>query len=148
MKTLQKQLPERFTSAVTKLYNAFHNDELNTMDCERCAVGNICNNRSDWRYIPEYNMERHAGDFKPYVVISETGYSINELLNIESLFMYNTKKNELFNNEWRINKDSKEHQFEGLCKVVEYLCELDNIPNVMDYTSLFEYENQIKELTF
>ena len=44
----------------------------------------------------------------------------------------------------------KEQQFKGLCAVVEYLCELDGIPNVMDYTSLFETKEgkPVKELTF
>lgn len=36
---------------------------------------------------------------------------------------------------------SKDEQFKGLCAVVEYLCELEGIPNVMDYTCLFETDN-------
>lgn len=36
---------------------------------------------------------------------------------------------------------NKELVFIALCAVVEYLCELDKIPNVMDYTKLFETEN-------
>lgn len=35
---------KRFDNAVTKLYNAFHNGELNAMDCTMCAVGNMCDN--------------------------------------------------------------------------------------------------------
>ena len=39
------------------------------------------------------------------------------------------------------SEHSKHHQFKGLEAVVKYLCELDGIPNVMDYTSLFESVN-------
>lgn len=39
-----KNQSERFTNAVTKLYNAFHKGTLNAWDCKACAVGNICDN--------------------------------------------------------------------------------------------------------
>jgi len=32
---------ERFEKAVSKLYNAFHENRLDASDCEHCAVGNI-----------------------------------------------------------------------------------------------------------
>ena len=35
----------------------------------------------------------------------------------------------------------KELLFNGLTAVISYLCELDSVPNVMDYSKLFEYEN-------
>lgn len=43
-----EKLPKRFTDAVTKLYTAFHNNELNAMECAHCAVGNICDNSYRW----------------------------------------------------------------------------------------------------
>ena len=135
---------KRFTEAVSKLYNAFHKGELNAMDCEKCAVGNICNNMSDWRYVKHYNMENENSRKNPEMVIKQSEYDLEELIIIEKLFMYGikSKKNKIlfYNN---IKSANKELQFKGLCAVVEYLCELDNIPNVMDIQSLFEYNGNI-----
>lgn len=60
-------------------------------------------------------------------VIEETGYTLSELLVVEKLFMSQVTKVE-----------TRDTQFDGLCKVVEYLCELDALPNVMEFQSLFE----------
>ena len=117
---------ERFDNAITKLYNAFHKGELNAMDCKACAVGNICNNSDNWMV---------------YYDVPETGYSKQELQNIEDLFMFGNLSVSVAN-KWNPNIMNKETQFKALCGVVEYLCELDNIPNVMEVQSLFEYENE------
>lgn len=132
---------ERFDKAVTKLYNAFHNGELNAMDCKMCAVGNMCDNTEEW----VLNYE------------SDTGYSQFELENIEKVFMQGyipetetwrvvekRFKGNILADGWDaklVNKDNKDLCFIALCAVIEYLCELDNTPNVMDYTKLFETEN-------
>jgi hypothetical protein len=58
---------------------------------------------------------------------------------VENIFITSSKK-----------RNTKEFQFKGLEAVVKYLCELDGISNVMDYTSLFEYNDKnepIKELS-
>ena len=39
------------------------------------------------------------------------------------------------------NPRDKELLFNGLTAVISYLCKLDSVPNVMDYSKLFEYEN-------
>lgn len=39
------------------------------------------------------------------------------------------------------NPTSNEALFNGLVAVVELLCELDNEPNVLDFSKLFEQEN-------
>lgn len=131
----------RFDAAVSKLYNAFHNGTLNAMDCKACAVGNICDNTSDWAY----------NNFK-----TNTGYSANELEEIESLFMSGSKPNGKcwfdFDKKYLgkgyygwdakfVKSENEDLVFFAMCKVIEYLCELDNIPNIMDYTRLFETEN-------
>lgn len=128
---------ERFTNAVTKLYNAFHKGELNASRCETCAVGNICDNNGDWSYMV-INHQKGIYDFyraEEIKCIKKTGYSPEELSKVEQLFLKGTG--------WLtgIDHNSKEQQFKGLCAVVEYLCELEGIPNVMDYTCLFETEN-------
>lgn len=135
-----KNLPIRLENAITKLYAAFHNGELQASNCTMCAVGNICDNSMEWA-----NKFGHGMDTEMNVLVqitsynygyrklySKNGYSGLELHTIEKLFL-----------ESMIGLDItlKETQFKGLCAVVEYLCELDNIPNVMDYTKLFETEN-------
>ena len=145
MNTLQQQLPKRFTDAVTKLYNAFHKGKLSQSDCKYCAVGNICDGNDSWAGVvgvgSVFAREKTASffeDLKHNEVTLNTGYSLFELSSIESFFMNAALT------------DSKEYQFKGLCAVIEYLCELDNIPNIMDFTSLFETENDkpIKQLQF
>lgn len=131
MKT-NNQHPERFTNAVVKLYNAFHKNQLIAMDCDKCAVGNLCDNDGEWK---------QAGGIIPEAYSKHTGYSSVELGNIEYLFMYGTKRSKHAYPVWFASDNRKETQFKGLCAVVEYLCELDNIPNIMDYTKLFETEN-------
>lgn len=133
--------PERFTNAVTKLYNAFHNGTLNAFHCKRCAVGSIVGG-SEWT---ENWFTDTAGGFlrqefrnnQPIFEVLATGYSIKELAQLELVFL-----NEFDLEAGKRNGYDKENQFKGLCAVVEYLCELDDIPNVMDYTCLFETENE------
>jgi len=135
---------ERFENAVMKLYNAFHSNKLNANHCQMCAVGNICDNKSEWEYAGDfytgyYKIASIEDEIYGEELISKTGYSPNELVEVERLFMKACEYKE----------GSKDQQFKGLCAVVEYLAKLDNIPNPMDYTKLFETENDkpIYELT-
>lgn len=138
---------KRFTNAVTKLYKAFHSGELDAWDCYKCAVGNICNNDGSWSsFIDGVYKHKERPTDKPLVsdypkftlnkTIIESGYSIYELSMIESVFLSVMPK---------YGRESKEHQFQGLQSVVKYLCELEGIPNVMDYTCLFETENNVSK---
>lgn len=133
------QTSKRFTNAVTKLYNAFHKGELTYFSCHRCAVGNMCDNRAEWSDVfagiehpnhieSEIRLDAYKGVAKR--VINKTGYSVRELAMVETTF-YNASLNE----DRRIDERL---YFNGLCAVVEYLCELEGIPNVMDYKALFE----------
>ena len=134
---------KRFDNAVTKLYNAFHNGELNAFDCSKCAVGNICDNESNWQYViinfKEYDLKYYKGKVKS--TIDKTGYTCMELGMIEDVFL----------EEHRYFIGRKNQQFKGLEAVVKYLCELDGIDNVMDYTKVFDYNekgavNELKEV--
>jgi len=128
----------RFNAAITKLYNAFHKGELNPNDCMHCAVGNLCDNSNLWarlvksHYGRKYYLDNYIGQVKE--TVDKTGYSALELLKIEDIFLTgcNVKAG-----DFHLYKD-KNRQFNGLCAVVEYLCELDNISNVMEVQSLFE----------
>lgn len=137
-----KNLPKRFENAVMKLYNAFHENRLDLWDCQACAVGNMCDNDDRWMEVisgyriavnkrlkkEKFNSLRHNETTK------KTGYSIYDLSKIEALFIGASTDS----GKSAYHKDS---QFKGLCAVIEYLCELDNIPNIMDYTKAFETEN-------
>lgn len=135
---------ERFTNAVTKLYNAFHKGELDANSCNHCAVGNICNNKSEWEHLlsgygygsgmlttNEKKIE------KAVTVTGQTGYSPIEIVTIEKIFIDAIGRDSAGDTI----RGTKEQQFKGLFAVVEYLCELDGIPNVMDYKELFETGN-------
>jgi hypothetical protein len=147
---------KRFEDAVTKLYTAFHNGELDAMDCKHCAVGNMCNNSDEW-----INIGLHLiGSFYriSYDFINKTGYSNQELNKIEYIFIYGGEKKLFLNNisniDVRLGMQTKQEQldlqFKGLCAVIEYLCKLDNIPNVLDFKCLFETEDNkpVNQLQF
>ena len=135
---------KRFDRAVIKLYNAFHNGTLNAMDCEECAVGNICDNSDEWAINDKFDLNNKWNNrpIPKHIEIS-TGYSKKELETIETLFVYGVKNGYQYKHkhEGANERKDKEIQFKGLCAVVEYLCELDGIKNVLDYTKLFETEN-------
>lgn len=139
------KLPIRLENAITKLYTAFHSRVLESMDCSMCAVGNICDNNYDWNIAirTDVSLSSYSGITKinsrninlcfMNETIKKSGYSVKELAEVELLFITKSLI--------ETGKETKETQFKGLCAVVEYLCELDNVPNVMDYTKLFETEN-------
>lgn len=141
-----KNTSERFNNAITKLYNAFHNGLLDSYDCSHCAVGNICGNKSEWArlrifggddfieepYKDVYSLSEYAEGLD---LVSKTGYTGFEVIEIEKIFLRYVPF------DLRINKDA---QFKGLEAVVEYLCELEGIENVMDYSKLFEYTEENK----
>lgn len=135
------KLPIRLENAITKLYTAFHEGVLDALDCKMCAVGNICGGEN-WDTIPLFarntifNISGREWFTKEEIdegmkEIKRSGYSVEEMVKVELIFL----------NACERLRGTKEQQFKGLCAVVEYLCELDNIPNVMDYTKLFETEN-------
>jgi hypothetical protein len=139
---LNKDLPERFTRAIEKLYTAFHDGTLESQDCSKCAVGNICNGYSYWfggRYLTDnkivYPISGGANvgrEVTNITAINISGYNGKELATIEAKFMIETYRTE-----------TKETQFKGLCAVVEYLCKLEGIDNIMDYSKLFETEDNV-----
>ena len=135
---------KRFDEAVKKLYISFHNGTLNAMDCSACAVGNICNGDSNWKNnMDDYRILEELTDFDKLNDIKnyfDSGYSAKELANIESIFMFGFDvKQESFYFIERYPHDN----YTAMISVIEYLCELDNIPNIMDYTKLFETENEL-----
>ncbi len=140
----------RIEAALKKLYVAFHEDQLHPECCKRCAVGNILDNNDSWKHLSDHHGAielNYVGNVHESLGRKFNGYSPLELMKIEATFL-NACGYKLplhHKNKKPVNPTDKDVLFKGLCAVVKFLCELDNIPDAMDYTKLFEYEKQKKE---
>lgn len=137
----------RLESALKKLYTAFHNNELHPECCKQCAVGNILDNTDSWKHLSDSHGSlelNYIGKVHQTLGRHFNGYNPLELLKIENVFLkacgyqlplhYKYAKPK--------NPSDKSVLFKGLSAVITYLCELDGVSNVMDYTKLFEFENE------
>lgn len=137
----------RLESAIKKLYKAFHNNTLNPECCQQCAVGNILNNTDGWKHLSDSHGSlrlNYVGKVHQNLGRRFNGYSPQQLLKIEHIFLtacgfqlplhYKNTKPE--------NPTDKDVLFKGLSAVIAYLCELDGVENIMDYTKLFEVKNE------
>ena len=138
--------PKRLEDALIKLYNAFHNNELNPECCSACAVGNILDNHDSWKHLSDEHGSiqlSYVGRVHQRLGRKFNGYSPLELLQIEKIFLescgfitplshYNQKP---------LNPTNKDVLFNGLSAVVDFLCQLDNIENGMNYSKIFEFED-------
>lgn len=70
------------------------------------------------------------------------GYSPYELLQVEAVFLRGCGYElPLIRNSKRPKKSTdKEVLFNGMSAAVAFLCKLDGVENVMDYSRLFEFE--------
>ena len=139
----------RFDNAIRKLYTAFHSNTLNPEDCSQCAVGNILDNKDNWKHM----IDLHGSKRLNYVGLVHqklgrtfNGYTPLELLKIEGAFLKGCgyRLGETYCHKPDYFKD-KAILFNGLNEVVSTLCELDRIKNVMDCSSLFNYESKLLE---
>ena len=140
--------PPRLEQALIKLYNAYHNNTLDPEDCTACAVGNILDNHDSWKHLSNEHGSlqlNYIGTVHQRLGRKFNGYSPQELLEIEKVFLmacgfetplchYNPKPQ---------NPRDKDVLFQGLFAVVSLLCELEGLDNVMNYSKLFEQENNI-----
>ena len=137
---------KRLEQALIKLYNAYHNNRLNPEDYTACAVGNILDNHDSWKHLTSNHGSlelSYVGRVHQNLGRKFNGYSPQEILQIEKVFLdacgfktplchYNSKP---------LNATDKDILFEGLSAVINLLCKLDNLENVMNFTKLFEQEN-------
>lgn len=137
---------KRLEQALVKLYNAYHNNNLNPEDCAACAVGNILDNHDSWKHLSNDHGSlelSYVGRVHQNLGRKFNGYTPLEILRIEKVFLeacgfktplchYNIKPE---------NPTANDVLFNGLSAVVNLLCELDSIENVMDLSKLFEQEN-------
>ncbi len=141
------KISNRLEHATKKLYDAFQNDTLHPECSKQCAVGNICNNTDSWKHF----SDRHGSTKLNYVgLVNQNfgktfyGYTPLELLKIEALFLkacgYSIPLD--YRGIRPQNPTEKNILFNGLSEVIAFLCKLDNVNNVMDYSKLFEFKNQ------
>lgn len=139
------EFPIRLERAIQKLYDAFHNDHL-IPECPcRCAVGNVCDKNDFWKHFTNDHGSatlNYVGKVNELFRKKFYGYSPLELLKLENEFLkgcgfsvpLNARKSD------PQNQVSKDVLFEGLSAAVSYLCRLDHIPDVMDYSRLFDFQ--------
>ncbi|MEH6657496.1 Na(+)-translocating NADH-quinone reductase subunit F [Leeuwenhoekiella marinoflava] len=145
----------RLENAISKLYTAFHSGSLNPECCKSCAVGNILDNTDTWKHLTEGHGSlklTYVGKVNEALGRKINGYTPAELLQIEAAFLggcgyslpLSHKTNRL------VDRNSREVMFNGMCEAVAVLCKLDGVSNVMDYSKLFEFENNqpVNELVY
>ena len=138
-------ISRRMEQAIQKLYTAFHSAQLNPNCCCQCAVGNICDNRDYWKHFTDFHgsvVLNYVGKVNEAFEKKFNGYSPLELLQIEAEFLAGCGYSLPIDRRGK-NADkliNKEILFQGLSRVVSFLCILDGIPDVMDCSLLFDYE--------
>ena len=140
--------PPRLENALRKLYKAFHEGMLHPECCKQCAVGNILDNTDTWKHLTDLHGSlklNYVGMVNQNFGKKFNGYTPLELLQIEAEFLkgcgYTLPLNG--NGKKPQTPTDKEILFNGLNKTVEFLCELDGVENVMDYSKLFEFKNDV-----
>ncbi|PKQ43789.1 Na(+)-translocating NADH-quinone reductase subunit F [Confluentibacter flavum] len=136
----------RLEQAIKKLYIAFHNNHLNPECCKQCAVGNILDNKDSWKHLSDHHGSlelNYVGKVHESFGRKFNGYSPLELLKIEAIFLKACGYQLPFHhkNSKPKNPTHKDILFDGLTEVITFLCELDDVTNIMDYTKLFEFKN-------
>lgn len=139
--------PFRLEQAIRKLYVAFHNNELHPECCKQCAVGNILDHTDRWKHLSDHHgalQLNYVGKVHQNLGRKFNGYSPIELLKIEATFLNACGYQLPFHhkNAKPKNPTDKDILFQGLSGVIAYLCQLDGVSNVMDYTKIFEVEKE------
>jgi len=136
----------RLDNALRKLYKAFHDGTLHPECCKSCAVGNILDNTDSWKHLTDVHGSKvlnYVGRVHQNLGRKFNGYTPYQLLQIEAIFLEGCGYGGCLDRTCKKPEDptNKETLFNGLCAVVAFLCELDGISNIMDYSKLFEIEN-------
>lgn len=136
----------RLDAAITKIYTAFLNNKLNPECCKQCAVGNILDKTDSWKHLSDDHGTltlNYIGKVHQTLGRKFNGYTPIELLQIERVFLeacgYQLPLN--YKNKKPENPDNKDELFKGVQAVISFLCKLDNVTDIMDYTKLIAFEN-------
>lgn len=149
-------IPERLEQAITKLYNAFHQNTLHPECCKSCAVGNILDQTEAWKHLSDSHgsvVLNYIGKVHQGLGRKFNGYTPQELLQIESVFLKACGYSLPLTHKGvkPSSPTDKDLLFKGLSETVSFLCTLDEVTNVMDYSRLFEFkedETPVYELAF
>lgn len=137
---------KRFNEAVNKLYKAFHENNLKPLSFQHCAVGTILDNKTYWKEFSDANGSlnlNYVGLVHQRLERKFNGYSPLELLQIEKAFLQACGYQlPLHHSTFSSKKESKKVLFKGLEAVIAQLCIIDRIPNVMDCSTLFDYDRK------
>ncbi|MFD0964218.1 Na(+)-translocating NADH-quinone reductase subunit F [Pseudofulvibacter geojedonensis] len=130
----------RIEQAILKLYTAFYNQTLIPESCTHCAVGNICNNTEAWSNFTDIHGSvklNYVGMVHQKIERKHYGYSPLELLQIEATFLKACGFNlPLRGNYKRPTKLTDDLLFTALEKTISFLCKLDGVTNVFDYSNV------------
>lgn len=126
--------PELFTKTYETLVTAWGRGELHFQDGCACAVGNICGGRNDWveafstpvnghqnRDYLDFGFPRNFDQVQASELIDSTGYTVEELANIEYAFESSIAYD--FNRLY----GTSEGQYIGLCAVMDVLWEIHEV---------------------
>ena len=152
-------MTERFKNAYDRLVKAYITNGLMANDCTACAVGNMCDDKGWFRAVLDFREKVEV----IRTINNNTGYSIEELSQIEYTFEENThyKKEGYYSTPARIvwtRDDSPldfiketpefmsklaDDQFNGLKAVIELLMSFDKMSGEPDMTP-FDKNQKLK----
>lgn len=141
------QTSKRFDIAVKKLYHAFHDGTLHPECAQRCAVGNICDNKDMWTHF----SDDHGTTRLNYIGLVNqnfgkrfNGYTPHELLQIEAAFLKGCGYSLPLRHSGKRPNNPKDLsvQFNGLCEAITLMCQLDGLNDIMNISELLNYELQ------
>ncbi|KAA3625775.1 MAG: Na(+)-translocating NADH-quinone reductase subunit F [Flavobacterium sp.] len=135
----------RFDRAIRKLYAAFHSNNLHPECAMQCAVGTICDNTDAWKHFSNEHGStqlNYVGRVHEGLGRKINGYAPSELMKIEAAFLdgcgYQLPlKAGNYRPQLPLDQDVL---FQGLCKAIEVLCKLDNLPQLMDVGEQLNYQ--------
>ena len=123
---------KRFTEAIIKLYSAYYQEKLIPNYGDYCAVGTICDNTAKWVHFTDLHGSKqlnYVGKVHQNIGTNYNGYSPQELLNIEAVFLKACGYQLPLKS--RIPKNINTDLFYALEKVIDYLAEMDGVSNFM-----------------
>lgn len=130
----------RLEQAILKLYTAFYDQTLIPESCTHCAVGNICNNTEAWANFTDIHGSvqlNYVGMVHERIERKHYGYSPLELLQIEATFLKACGyRLPLKGNYTQPKELTNDLLFTALEETIAFLCTLDNVTNVFDYTKI------------
>lgn len=151
---------KRFENAISALVEAFFSGTLAKGSCCACAVGNIIHKSfgvkpiiegETYEAIATYPSKCPVGGEWYEIVIGDndnlgvgmeqinaTGFSLQEIINIENAFEVNTTIGCGLYSKFS-KSEIMEDQYKGLMAVVDVLCEIEGL-DYKEYKELFAYE--------